>query len=186
MTAFLVFNDLSASRKVESIALAEGCLKEFFDVLVDPRIKGRKILVVPGPFLQLQVAAGYSIGRWLSASKNGDREKRLRIKTLVDRRSLYEDCVPIEEMERQDVEYRCAGDAAKGLFVAHSIDGLALSVRSSEIWDFSRIDLDKYWIEGEEVNTRVFQVPHCCRASHLDSNIEWLHQRDQLLPGGRI
>jgi hypothetical protein len=146
MTAFLVFNDLSTSRMVENVALAQGCLEEFFDVLVDPRIKGKKILVAPDPFLQLQVAAGYSIGRWLSESNRGDREKRLRIKTLVDRRSLYEECVPIQEMERQDIEYLCAGDAAKGLFVAHSIDGLALSVRSSEKWDLSQIDLEKYWM----------------------------------------
>ena len=182
MTAFLVFNDLSASRMVENVALAEGCLEEFSDVLVDPRIKGKRILVVPGPFLQLQVAAGYSIGRWLSESKGGDREKRLRIKTLVDRRSLYEDCVPKEEMERVDVEYLCAGDAAKGLFVAYSIDGLALSVRSSERWDLSRIDLDKNWLEGERVNTRVLQVLHCCRPAQLDAHVEWLQQRNQVLP----
>jgi hypothetical protein len=168
---------------VENVVAAEGCLDEFSDVLVDPRIKGKKILVVPEPFLQLQVAAGYSIGRWLSEANGGDREKRLRIKTLVDRRSLYEDCVPIEEMERQDVEYLCGGDAAKGLFVAHSIDGLALSVRSSERWNLPIVDLDKYWIEGEEVNARVFQVPHCCRPSQLEAHVEWLRQRDQVLPG---
>jgi hypothetical protein len=168
----------------ENVPLAEGCLEEFSDILVDPRIKGKKILVVPGPFLQLPVAAGYSIGRWLSESKGGDREKRLRIKTLMDRRSLYEDCVPAEEMNRQDVEYLCGGDAAKGLFVAHSLDGLALSVRSSGRWDLPRIDLDKNWLEGEEVNTRVLQVPHCCRPGQLDANVEWLQQRDQLLPEG--
>jgi len=182
MTAFLVFNDLSTSRTVESVALAEGCLEAFSDILVDPRIKGKKILVVPDTFLQLQVAAGYSIGRWLSESKDGDREKRLRVKTLVDRRSLYEDCVPGEEMERQDVEYLCAGDAAKGLFVAYSIDGLALSVRSSERWDISLIDLDKNWLEGETVNSRVLKIPHCCRPAQLDGHVEWLQQRDQILP----
>ncbi len=182
MTAFLVFNDLSTSRMVESVALAEGRLEEFSNVLVDPRIKGKKILVVPGRFLQLQVAVGYSIGRCLSESKAGDREKRLRIKTLIDRRSLYEDCVPSEEMERQDVEYLCTGDAAKGLFVAYSIDGLALSVRLSERWDIARIDLDKNWLEGEKVNSRVLPVPHCCRPAQLDAHVEWLQKRDQVLP----
>lgn len=182
MTAFLVFNDLSTSRMVENVTLAEGCLGEFSDVLIDARIKGKKIFVVPDSFLQLQIAAGYSIGRWLSQSKDGDREKRLRIKTLVDRRSLYEDCVPREEMERQDVEYLCAGDVAKGLFVAYSIDGLALSVNSSERWDRTRIDLDENWLEGERVNTRVLEVPHCCRPGQLDAHVEWLQQRGQVLP----
>ena len=182
MTVFLVFNDLSTSRLVGNVALAEGCLGEFADILVDSRIKGKKNLVVPAPFLQLQIAAGYSIGRWLSESRGGDREKRLRIKTLVDRRSLYEDLVPSEEIERQDVEYLCAGDAAKGLFVAYSINGLALSVRSSERWDLSQIDLDKNWLEGDTVNTRVLQVPHCCRPAQLDAHVKWLQQRDQVLP----
>jgi hypothetical protein len=182
MTAFLVFNDLSASRMVESVAIAEGCLEEFSNVLVDPRIKGKKVFIASDPFLQLQVAVGFSIGRWLAESRGGDREKRVRVKTLVDRRSRYEDYVPGEEIERQDVEYLCANDVAKGLFVALSLDGLALSVRSSEKWDHPSVDLNKIWIEGDEVYTRVFQIPHCCRSAQLETHVEWLRRRDHVLP----
>jgi hypothetical protein len=183
MTAFLVFNELSVNRMLESVAAAERCLAELSDVLVDPRIKGKKSLVVPDPFLQHQVAAGYSIGRWLAESKGGDREKRVRIKTLVDRRIRYVDCVPVEEFEREDVEYRCAGRTAKGLFVAHAVDGLALSLCASEEWDLSLVEIEKYWIEEDEIYTRIFHVPHCCRPAHLGVHVEWLRQREHVLPG---
>lgn len=182
MTAFLVFNDLSARQMVESVAVAEGCLEDFSNVLVDPHIKGKKVLVASDSFLQLQIAVGYSIGRWLAESRRGDRERRVRVKTLVDRRSCYEDYVPSEEIERQDVEYLCSDDVARGLFVALSIDGLAVSLRSSEKWDHPSVDLKKNWIEGDEVYTRVFQIPHCCRPAQLQTHVEWLRRRENVLP----
>lgn len=179
MTTFLVFNDICLRRVVESVAVAKGCLEEFSEVLVDRRIKGRKILVVPELFLQLQVAAGYSIGRWIANSKWADPEKRVRIKTLIDRSSRYSECIPTEEIDGQDVEYRCSGEIAKGLFVAHSIEGLALSLKSSEQWDVPSVNVEKSWIQGDEIESRVFHVPHCCRIAHVEANLEWLdHRRD--------
>jgi hypothetical protein len=178
MTVFLVFNELSAIRMVPTFVGANNLLEEFSSVLVDPRIKGQKVLVTPRHFLQLPVYDGYSIGRWLTESRFGDQVKRLRVKTLVDRRSYYADCDPAGELESPDIEYKCAGRAAQGLFVAFSMDGLAVSLSSDDQWNVAWIQVEKSWIDNQDVQTRTFSVQHACRAGHLDAHVEWLLEKE--------
>jgi hypothetical protein len=177
MTAFLVFNELSAIQMAPFLIDATNLLEGLSDVLIDERIKGPKVFVTPAHFLHLQLYAGYSIGRWLAQYSPGDREKRLRVKLLLDKRSDYSDCVALDELECGDVEYRCAGQNARGLFVAFAVDGLAISLCSSEQWNVASINLEKYWIGANDVQTRTHNVPHACRAVHLDAHAEWLVER---------
>src|SRR4051812_34541562 len=104
MTVFLVFNELSAVQMAPTLDGATKLLGEFSSVLLDPRIKGQKVLVTPTHFLQLPVYEGYSIGRLLAESNLGDQARRLRLKTLVDRRSYYADCDLAGELECSDIE----------------------------------------------------------------------------------
>jgi hypothetical protein len=186
MTAFLVFNELSAIQMAPSLIDAANLLEGLSDVLVDERIKAPKVLVTPAHFLHLQIYAGYSIGRWLAQRSTGDREKRLRVKLLVDRRSDYSDCAPLDELECGDVEYTCAGQNAQGLFVAFAVDGLAVSLWSSEQWNVDSINLEKYWIEADNLQTRTHNLPHVCRAVHLDAHVEWLAERQPPPPANGV
>jgi hypothetical protein len=178
MPVLLVFNELSAGMAT-GLDDAKRQLEVFSEILVDQRIKAGKVLVVPTHFLQLQVSAGCSFGRLLAVHRYGDHEKRLRVKTLVDHCSYFSDRVPIDELESHDVEYRCAGQPARGLFVAFAVDGLAVSLSSSDQWDVASIDLEKTWIDGEDIQTRTLNVLHACCAAHLEEHFGWLRQRER-------
>lgn len=176
MAVFLVFNELSAVPPVASIAAAQVFLAEFSKLVTDQRIKGSRILVTPTRFLQLQVCAGYSVGRWLAEHRSGDHESRLRVKTLVDRRRDYSDYIPVEEFEARDVEYKYAGQTVRGLVVAFAIDGLALSFWSNNHWNVTSIEFEKFWIDGENIAHRTLNVIHACLVTHLDEHLEWLRE----------
>lgn len=180
MTVCLVFNELSVSAQqmAPTTDAAQSQMVMFSDILLDARIKGKKQFVAPPGFHQLQIAAGYSVGRWLTDRHWGDQDRRVRIKTLIDKCDYYQECVPPEELEFQEVEYRCACEAARGLFVAFSLSGLAVSLSSDKRWDSAFIELEKCWLDSTDVQSCIVTVLHASRTDHLDTHCDWLRRHE--------
>jgi hypothetical protein len=176
MTVSLVFNDLSSDPVAPNIETARTFLEQFSHVLTDARIRGRRVLVAPPYFLQLQVGPGYSVGRWLGEYRDHDR--RVRIKYLLDKSVDYTECFAGDQNEPEEVEYKFSGQLAQGLSVAHSIDGLALSFCSDEKWNTASLGLEKSWIINNDVETCNLSVLHACRAAHLDAHEGWLKRKE--------
>ena len=82
------------------------------------------------------------------------------------------------EFGATDVEYRYAGQSAQGLFVAFSLDGLAVSLWTCDQWNVDHISLEKSWIDGENLLNRILDVPHAARIDHLDGHLEWLRRHE--------
>jgi len=149
-------------------------MDELSDLLLDPRLGQRRVLVTPDGFSQLHVSDGYPIGRWIGECVPADRDRRLRIGLLVDRSMLYRECLSVDDLELGDAEYRCTGQIAHGLSTACLVDGLAVSLRTGEPWDVASVTIEKSWIDGDDVKTRALDVAHACRAAHLASHTDWL------------
>ena len=176
MAAYLVFNELSANAMAPDQPTGKRYLDGLAAILADRRLGRARVLVTPPAFLRLQVSAGYSVGRWLSQFSQDDRERRLLVKTLMDRSVVYEQCIPREHLDFPDVEYRCAGEIARGLSTAVLADGLGISLWSSDQWNVARVRIEKCWIERDDVETHSLEVVHACQATHLDDHTEWLRR----------
>jgi len=182
MPAYLVFNELSAEVAAPDLTTAKKCLDGFSQVVLDGRIAERRTLVTPPQFIRMHIAVGYSVGRWVAEYADPDRERRQRLKLLVDRSIEYATCIPDNDLQSAEVEYRCMGREARGLATALLADGLAVSLWSDERWNVPSLDVEKSWTGLKDVETEVRPVPHACQTAQLDIHTEWLGRTRSPLP----
>ena len=44
--------------------------------------------------------------------------------------------------------------------------------------EHASVDLEKSWINNNDIETRTLSVPHACRAPHLEVHLEWLRRKE--------
>jgi hypothetical protein len=171
MPLHLVFNELSSQPPAEELHAGIRWMAGFSELLLYEHRSpiSKKTLVVPRRFAQIQIAAGYSIGRWL-ADVN-DEPTRVRMKLLFDRSLEFEsvqDSLLYDDADEAD--FRFGGTEAIGLSIAHQLSGIALSFLSDRSWDTAYLDLEKSWITHGDVETTTLTVPHASELAHFETH----------------
>jgi len=62
---------------------------------------------------------------------------------------------------------------AHGLCAAVLVDGLAVSLLSTEEWNVPTVRVEKSWIEGEDIETCDLEVLHAGRTAHIEEHVSW-------------
>jgi hypothetical protein len=172
MPALLVFNELSVEGTLPEMGTASARLAEFASVLTDSRIKGGKQLITPANFLRLEIARGYSFGRWISQEQWENRDRRVVVKTLLEKRLDYDKFLSQEV--GSELEYTRGNSVARAAHIADAQNGLVVSVATREEWDTPTFAVERTSISGQEPETYPVEVIHASRPVHLDEHGDWL------------
>ncbi|MGI5340561.1 hypothetical protein ACQEVS_25770 [Streptomyces sp. CA-181903] len=126
----------------------------------------------------LEVAEGYSIGKWIGSSpKNHARWQRLlSLRNRSPIRSVY----PAPDADG-NLEYRHHGDVALGLGAAHFMDGMAVSLPVAPQWEAPFVILDRSeLVELDDGTLKVehanVEARHLSAVPHADDHRSWIRE----------
>jgi hypothetical protein len=79
-------------------------------------------------------------------------------------------------------EFLYQNDPAKGLGYAFQRDALALSLRSSSRWNYSRLELEYNQLdENDKLTSEIVEVRHASHSDHVQEHNGWIKQHVQEL-----
>jgi hypothetical protein len=171
----MVLNDLSMRAPAQDIHTARQWMAEFIGTLYRATILGvKRSLRTHADFHSTVLAPDYPLARWRNDSEV-DHDARLFIKSLATKFPFID-----TEIESRATlqEFKHNGISAEGLGVACLIDGLAISLKSEEQWNCSRISLEMATLDVED--NLIYETPNVIHASAISHVIEhggWIHNR---------
>jgi hypothetical protein len=180
----LILNELSMGDNISiDKKYARLLMSEFINTIREfKKQKIKAVLRTKDDFYTTTIATDYPIGQWFNEA---DREERLFIKTLATKSPFSNDInnLDIKELETGSgtSEFRYAGKLAVGLGVAYILDTIAISLRSSECWDTSYINVDfKYFEEsGDNIVETEESVRHVSHPKRIGDHVNWIGKRIQ-------
>jgi hypothetical protein len=180
----LILNELSMG---ENLSIERQDARLMMSELISTirELKKQKIRVLlrtKDDFYTVNLACNYPMRQWLSEA---DREERLFIKTLATKSPFSSDIenLDIKELETDSgtSEFRHQGKLALGLGVAHLLDTIAISLRSSDCWNSYCISINFKYLEESSVNIVETNeiVKHVSQLSHIGEHLDWINRQIQ-------
>ncbi|MEU6142230.1 hypothetical protein ABZ848_17900 [Streptomyces sp. NPDC047081] len=137
------------------------------------KLDGATALVCKVPLLEVEIAAGYPVVKWIGDPRNRDPWLRLkRMQTKAPFKAVY-----TEDMDVHGVEYRYDGVVADGLGGAHLTGGLGISLLVEPRWDATQLTLDRErLVEGDEIGqvSDSVDIRHVSAETHIDAHLAWI------------
>ncbi|KAF0842483.1 hypothetical protein [Nocardia caishijiensis] len=169
MSVLLCLNEHSCTHELREDEVT-AAMRRF--VTAVRAIQPRATLVTPLKLPHIELAPGYPMARW--ADRNKDLWRALR---MLQDRAPYSYAELVSERDR-DVEYHLEGTRAEGLGLAHSHDGLAVSLPTAHRWDRTEIPIDRTWFDeaADAVGEEVVEVRHLSATEHLTVHRAWFDE----------
>lgn len=172
MSTVLCLNELSCSSFLKP-AQMDFAMREFVGALKRAReVRVRSVLITPVRLPGVELAVGYPMGRWANDARNKDLWRIIR--GMQNRAPFtFDEIAPPEDSG--ELEYLYNGKIARGLGVAHLVEGLAVSLPTGPDWAVDRVVMARNTLVecGDLVEDEV-HVPHASCAGHVSVHELWL------------
>lgn len=175
----LVLNDMSSSIPASNINSGREQINNFVLVCKSAITKGaERSLRTKGDFFTQEVAPGYRIVQWLN-DPEVDKEFQRYLRSLAQK-APYIDSEIERELYQRDLcsDFKLDGESVKGLGAAFLLDGLAVSFKSDERWNTSRIHFSIEFIDEDNDDTitiEEIEINHASEQIHLEAHEEWFN-----------
>jgi hypothetical protein len=170
MSTWLCLNELSCATVLQ-VNQVDKAMREFVGALKQARVvRPGSVLLSPERLPSVELAAGYPMARWANDARNRDLWRLIR--SMQDRAPVtFDELSPPED----ELEYLHKGRAARGLGVAHSVEGLAVSLPTEPEWLADRVSMARNMLvtDGDLVEDQV-DIPHASSQQHVQVHESWL------------
>lgn len=167
MPPMLSLNELSCRHPLP-FAQVDEAVREFVSALREARrVRPGTALVTPVKLPDIELAPGYPMARWAADGRNKDLWRLIR---AMQARAPYTFDELVPPNEREDSDYLHEGASAVGLGIAHSTDGIAVSLPAHTSWSAQSVRLTRVWIDAEDDEV---DVRHASNADHIERHGAW-------------
>jgi len=134
-------------------------------------------LVTEHPLKSTELAPGYSVQQWISAS--GANRDRWRLILAIQNRAPYRSVLPAGVDD--EVDYRYDGRRASGFGAAHLADGLAVSLPIDPVWDAPWVAATRTLLSEDVAGKPALiedEVPvrHASDRTHVHHHKSWVEE----------
>jgi hypothetical protein len=180
----LIFNELSV-RQQNSVAEGRALMSELIQVLRIATLKGMKrVLRSSVEVGDIPLAPGYSVVQWRN-DRGVDRDETTFFRLMTARYPILSD-LPVMSQRALGFEWKFRDATAIGFGVAALLDTIAVSLRTSDIWEHSTVSLDCTSLsDGGTICEERITVRHAVRSDHINDHDAWIFERvrDQVVDG---
>jgi hypothetical protein len=119
----------------------------------------------------------YPISRWRN-DEDVDLETRRYFRLITSKYPIDADSPGLAD-KLQIMDFKLCADACTGLGVALMLDGLAVSLSGNAAWECTTVQIQQYWLDGDDLLEEAVVVNHASQASHVEEHAIWLSERNK-------